>query len=251
MTLNLSFIIEKIYTLLRKFGLFQYIYRIILAVFSTIHVFLISTSDGNQFLPGLGTIEEIYDKKVYDRFFGPKTGQIIVDVGANFGVFSLRSSKVVGKTGQIISIEPEPVNFEVLKFHIKLNKIKNISVYNMALGNKNKSVDLYIGSSHLTHSIKISSNGGKKVTVRMATFDCVMKKENIQSVDLAKIDVEGAEIEVLEGIKDINVKKIVMEYHGKDKIEKISLCLRSRGYTVIIPRSLEHGGELGYVYAYR
>ncbi|MEM4311455.1 MAG: FkbM family methyltransferase [Nitrososphaerales archaeon] len=60
------------------------------------------------------------------EFFKPKKGEIVIDVGAHIGKYSLPIANLVGKEGLVISIEPYPINYEALIRGIKLNHLKNI-----------------------------------------------------------------------------------------------------------------------------
>ena len=239
---------ELIYTLLRKVRLFRYLSRLAIVFFTYIPVPLVSTSDHNLFVPAFGTIDEIYSRKVYDRIFGPKKEWTVVDIGAAFGIYALRASKMVGKNGLVIAIEPDPINFKFLKHHIKLNRVSNIVPVNSAVGDRVGTVKLYQREA-LSHSINRPYFGCKYIMVKMLTFDYLMRSLNIDHIDLLKVDVEGAELEVLKGIKETFVERITMEYHGKEKVRQVSHLLESRGYDVLI-RRVGVKGEIGYLDAF-
>jgi len=251
LTFNLvSILTELIYTLLQKIRLFQYISKLTIVFLYYIPIPLIFTPDGNSFCPAFGTIDEIYSKKVYDRVFYPRKGWVVVDIGATFGIYALRASKMVGKKGIVIAIEPEPINFKILKHHIRINKVTNIVHVNSALGDRADIVKLYI-RGHLNHTIKQPRYESKYIMVPMLTFDHVMRLLKIDEVDLVKIDVEGAEIDVIRGIKKTFVKRITMEYHGKENARQILNLLKSRGYKVVTRKRVDSNGDLGYIYAFR
>jgi len=246
----ISILAELIYTLLQKIGLFQYISKLAIVFLSYIPIQLIFTPDGNSFCPAFGTIDEIYSKKVYDRVFYPRKGWVVVDIGATFGIYALRASKMVGKKGLVIAIEPEPINIKILKHHIRINKVTNIVPMNLALGDRVDTVKLYI-RDHLSHTIKQPRYESEFIMVPMLTFDYVMRLLKIDEVDLVKIDVEGSEVDVIRGIKKTFVKRITMEYHGKENARQILNLLKLRGYKVITRERVGSNGYLGYIYAFR
>lgn len=87
-----------------------------------------------------GLEKTIYYHGTYERGFAEflkqnlKKGDIFIDVGANIGLFTLLSSKLVGNVGRILSFEPNPEIFEQLEVNVNLNNSKNIELFNFALG---------------------------------------------------------------------------------------------------------------------
>jgi FkbM family methyltransferase len=122
-----------------------------------------------------------------------KNCKVFVDVGANIGGYSIRAAKYC----KVYSIEPLPRNYKILKINEKLNNVK-INSFNIAAGNKNGKVKLYYkpgawGLPSLKHIQK------EFIEVEMKPLDEIINEE---SIDLIKIDVEGAEDLVLEGARD-------------------------------------------------
>jgi hypothetical protein len=68
--------------------------------------------------------------------FNPKSGDVIVDVGAYIGTCTVPNALKVGEKGMIISFEPDPENFELLLKTIKMNELKQVKAFNTALGEK-------------------------------------------------------------------------------------------------------------------
>jgi len=119
---------------------------------------------------------------------------IVLDVGAFVGFYSRLAAKQA-KKGLILAIEPEPYNFRLLRINTK--GFSNVILLDIACWSENKYVKLYIGGPS-THSIIKFSD--KFVIVRALTIDyLVFKIFRLPRVDLIKIDVEGAEYEVLKG----------------------------------------------------
>jgi len=150
-------------------------------------------------------INEIYINKVYEQKVGTKQDEktIIVDVGAQIGLFTIKVAKLNPKS-IIIAVEPEPNNFKLLMQNIKLNKLHNVLPVNCALGDKKDIVNLYLNNEDLGgHSLICRDSAAIKVL--MITIDELIGKLNIEAknVSLIKIDVEGAEYSVLLGAKKI------------------------------------------------
>jgi FkbM family methyltransferase len=133
-----------------------------------------------------------------------KNCKVFVDVGANVGGYSIRAAKYC----KVYAIEPLPRNYKILKINEKLNKVKIIS-FNIAAGNKNDKVKLYYepgawGLPSLKHKQK------NFIEVEMKPLDEIINEE---SIDLIKIDVEGAEDQVLEGARNClkRTKMVIIE----------------------------------------
>jgi hypothetical protein len=86
----------------------------------------------------------------FNGIFEPKEGEIIVDVGANIGVYSLYCSQKVCSKGNVIAIEPEPRNFAILLHNIGLNKMSNVTALNLCISDHSGKVKLFLTSPTVT-----------------------------------------------------------------------------------------------------
>lgn len=130
---------------------------------------------------------------------------LILDIGANFGYLSLVWAKSVCKTGKVISFEPNKNVYNSLLKSIKINNLTNhIQLENVAVGNENKSVNLFFENSTTSNVIEsdISQALG---TIEMIRIDDFIENQKIDKCHLVKIDVDGIELEVLKG--SINMLK--------------------------------------------
>ena len=133
-----------------------------------------------------------------------KNCKVFVDVGANIGGYSIRAAKYC----KVYAIEPLPRNYKILKINEKLNNVK-INSFNIAAGNKNGKVKLYYTPGLYGHP-SIKWNQDYFVEVEMKPLDEIISEE---SIDLIKIDVEGAEDLVLEGARNClrRTKMVIIE----------------------------------------
>ena len=167
------------------------------------------------------------------RYFNTKQGDIVVDVGAHIGRYTIIASKRVGENGKVIAIEAHPGNYEMLNRNIELNGLTNITTLNYAVYSKETKIKLYVPDEELGytmhHSIMFSylspkySLKGKEnekfIEVNANTLDNLLQQNGIsQEVNWIKIDVEGAEFEVLKGATDILYKSkdisLLIEVHN-------------------------------------
>lgn len=128
---------------------------------------------------------------------------VFIDIGANIGLFTLHATKVVSN-GQIISFEPFPSNFKSLTKNVALNKLSNICMENMAIGEKEGTINLYYDEKekNLGMVSAISIEGGIQKEVKVTSLDSYLKNESFTKIDLIKIDIEGFEYSALLGMKN-------------------------------------------------
>ncbi|WOV93486.1 MAG: FkbM family methyltransferase [Candidatus Nitrosoabyssus spongiisocia] len=133
-----------------------------------------------------------------------KESDYVLDLGANIGYFTLIMSKLVGDSGKVFSFEPSMDNFEILKKNIKVNNCNNVIIENMAVGNKNGEIKLYLSDNQSMHTLyenTISTN--RSVTVPIIKLDDYYNKKSINKINVIKMDVEGAELDTLRGMSNI------------------------------------------------
>jgi FkbM family methyltransferase len=190
-----------------------------------------------------------------EEYFNPKDGEIIVDVGAHIGHYTIISSKRVGPNGKVIAIEAHPDNFEMLNRNIKLNKLTNIIPLNYAVYSKETKLKLYLPDEELGYTMHHSTmlnyvstkykieTEGKYVEVNANTLDNLLfqqqQKQNgisHENINWIKIDVEGAEFEVLKGATSILSKSkdiaLLIEVHGKDNYKPIVEFLKTYNFKI-------------------
>lgn len=186
-------------------------------------------------------IKEIYEEQTYEHFFKAKHGEVIVDVGANIGLFTLKVSKEVGNEGKVITFEPKKRNYDLLSRNLRINKCRNVLALNTALSDFNGKATLYIKDVSLQNTllpqIKLQSRTIKTALVDVRTLSSVLKELKICYVDILKIDAEGCELEVLRGAEEFllnhRIGKIsVAAYHSENEPKIITDYLHKFGYAV-------------------
>jgi len=166
-----------------------------------------------------------------------RKGSVVLDIGANIGYYTLIFAKLVGEQGKVFAFEPEPFNFKLLKKNVEINNYQNVILQNSAVSNNNGKTKLYLSQEQSgTHRIfpsHICSNN--YVEVEMVRLDDYFKKNVLaEKISFIKIDVEGAELGVLKGMKsllELNKKlEILIEFippyikeFGANPIDVLSL----------------------------
>ena len=152
--------------------------------------------------------------------FHPLEGDIVVDVGAHIGKYTIIASKRVGTTGKVIAIEAHPGNYEILNSNIKLNRLTNVISLNYAVYSKETIIKLFLPDEKSNHTIyntliqTRAKDEEKFVEVNADTLDNLLQRNGISNAEVnwLKIDVEGAELEVLKGAQAIisNSKRVAL-----------------------------------------
>lgn len=139
---------------------------------------------------------------------------IIIDIGGHIGLFALYAS-VMSPKGKIISVEPHPQNFLLLKENITENNLNNIVLVNKAISDSNKNIELFIDTfDDSAHSIY--DNGRNSIQIKGITLEEIMNNNQISKCDMLKIDCEGAEFKIIESLSDsdlLKIDKLCLEYH--------------------------------------
>jgi FkbM family methyltransferase len=146
-------------------------------------------------------IEEIFYKKIYERYYEAKKGDFVLDVGANLGAFSVKSSRLVGENGRVVAVEPESTNFRLLRANIRLNGCNNIIPIKTALGERpgRVSLNVYKWRGNNSFIARPKDSPEREEEVDVMKLDELAVKYNLSRLSLIKVDTEGYELKVLEG----------------------------------------------------
>jgi FkbM family methyltransferase len=171
-----------------------------------------------------------YERAVPDAIIRslPVSGTFI-DVGANIGYISVLASRRVGPGGRVLAIEPSPQVLPILRATIQRNESKNVSIVELACSHVPGNVTFFMTDrSNLGRGSLSQQNAGcaQSVEVRRERLDAIVAAHQLDRIDVVKIDVEGAELQVLRGMHYILAK-----CHPIIVIEVKPLLLASFGTT--------------------
>jgi FkbM family methyltransferase len=161
------------------------------------------------------------DFNYYQYFYKVRANDIVLDAGANCGHLSIFFSKLVGKDGLVYAFEPDKINIERINQNRDLNKglADNIKIEELLLWNENKLVDFYEAGTVASSAVWIPDTD-KCVQKEAMRIDDWVVKNNIRKLDFIKMDIEGAEIEALEGcvttIEKLKPDFAIASYHIVD-----------------------------------
>ena len=130
-------------------------------------------------------------------------GDIVIDIGAHVGYYTLLMAQLVGENGKVYSFEPDPVNFQLLKKSVEINGFENVVLIQKAVSNITDKVKLFLGDDdsaiNRIYDAKLG-DAKESIDVESVTIDENFK-ENDELVNFIKIDSEGSEIKIINGMK--------------------------------------------------
>lgn len=166
---------------------------------------------------------EKYQTELFKRIV--KKGMVVVDLGANIGYYTLIAAKLVGEKGKVFAFEPEANNYALLERNIAINGYKNVVPVQKAVSNSMGTTTLFLSpdGNRGWHRIYKSQDGWDSVEIEMVTLGEFFKDKE-DSIDVIKMDVEGAEAAVLEGMSQeqkTNDKLIIFTEFSPSSLEKL------------------------------
>ncbi|MEM2522671.1 MAG: FkbM family methyltransferase [Candidatus Bathyarchaeia archaeon] len=177
-------------------------------------------------------------------------GQTVFDVGAFTGLFTMFFARAVGKNGKVIAFEPNPSLCVRIKENLLLNKFDNVKIMQLALGREKKKEVLAfpsmipgVGSIEEHEKARIlKQRSARTIEVDVDTIDNLIAAEKVPTPDFIKIDVQGAELDVLIGASNTIKRckpKLLIEVHSipyinwKNKnLQRIVDFLTEKGYSL-------------------
>lgn len=155
-------------------------------------------------------------------------GGTFIDIGANIGVYTLIASEVAN--AMVISIEPHPTTFALLKENVQLNDRHNVSCLNVAVSYHDGQLQFTDYQERAVNRVVSSGeNGGSKLRVASRRVDALCRELSVVP-DFVKIDVEGHECAVLEGFGDFRAGAKIIIIEGGEK-QEVQNWMKAAGYT--------------------
>lgn len=154
----------------------------------------------------------------FKQCIGP--GDTFIDVGASFGHYTTLGATLVGATGKVFAFEPSPVASQVLEEMIRNSNIENIVLTKAAVGKSEGTVDLFLPTTRYLHSPSIMKSDVDFVPfqIPVVTLDAFEPLEDVDLIKLIKIDVEGYEPDVLDGmeglLKEKRIQNVFCEFNS-------------------------------------
>lgn len=147
-----------------------------------------------------GHYHERYEARLVEQLLDD--GGVFWDIGAHVGYFSLVAATALKNRGQVVAFEPGSVAYARLAENIALNPYTNVKLYNLAVSNRDGEAVLYLAGETADSSASLYGHGhqqARREVCRTVSLDRFLREEGLHRPDLVKIDVEGAELAVLQG----------------------------------------------------
>lgn len=178
------------------------------------------------------------------RMHKPGPGDYVMSVGAGIGTEALLAAKMVGDSGSVAAMEPDPTAFNQLCLSLASQSIRNVFAIQAAASSKTGWVNLSLGAlsdrdfttSHL-RDYSASDADGKDLMVRSLRISEVQEMLGWESIDLLLMNIEGAEFDALQGIKVLPARIVVSchDFLGVPEMQTYDSCsswLKERGYRI-------------------
>jgi len=173
-----------------------------------------------------------YEGAVHSAFVGEaRRARVVYDVGANVGFYTLMAARHIPEGGRVIAFEPVNRNVSFLMRHLRLNELSNVEVRCVALADVSGRTSFMTGSSALEG--RLDSEGASMVEV--TTLDELTASAQVPDPDFVKIDVEGAELRVLNGGQATITRArpaILLATHGSELDCECRNFLSARDYAL-------------------
>lgn len=184
---------------------------------------------------------EIWVRRVYEPRpgFEVRPGDVVVDVGANIGVFAAYAATAAPDV-RVYAYEPFPGNVEWLERNVRESGLENVRVKAEAVAGARGERALHLSpSGWIFHSlVRDEASGGEDIKVSCVTLDDVFESNGIERCDLLKLDCEGSEYEILQRCTPQalgRVRRIVGEYHDGPEMgtgRELARFLESRSFRI-------------------
>jgi len=162
-----------------------------------------------------------------------RRGDVVYDIGAHVGFYTLLSSQLVGDNGHVVAFEPFPSNIRFLRNHLKLNNIDNVTVVEKAVSDRHGQARFETSESTSMGHLVSESNSAPTINVDIVALDQYIKEAQLPLPNVLKVDIEGAEFGFLCGARQLLAGR------------EIKLFLATHGYKVHA-QCLEFLQDLGY-----
>jgi FkbM family methyltransferase len=132
-----------------------------------------------------------------------RAGEIVLDVGAHLGEFTLPLAKILGETGRVLSFEPDERVYPRLVDHVKLNGLTNVQTFKKALGDEDREGRIYFGGGFCPTIVPLADDTTRRSAsgnIEIVQGDAFFARERLSIPHAVKIDVEGFEYVVLRGL---------------------------------------------------
>lgn len=174
-------------------------------------------------------------------------GAVCWDLGAHFGIHTVGLARQVGTNGSVFAFEPAPVAFARLDLHVRMNRLENVKLYNVAASNADGELNLIVAGglgstvTHAKYKDEVLAQGAELLRSKCARLDTLVDAAEVSLPAFVKIDVEGHRAKALSGASSSIARSlpvIVLSVHSREEWQDSWSVLQPLGYTTM---GLNHG----------
>jgi FkbM family methyltransferase len=188
---------------------------------------------GKRWIVGSGThgcwlgSYEYEERRIFERMVGE--GDVVYDVGANVGFYTLLAAELSGLAGHVVAFEPVPRNLRFLREHVRMNRMPNVTIIEAAVADRAGTAPFDEGANP---SLGRLAAGGS-LEVRTVMLDDLVQSGQIRPPAVVKVDIEGGEVEALLGGQRTlseHRPRIFLSTHGPELHRRCCVLLVDLGY---------------------
>lgn len=174
-----------------------------------------------------------------ERYYQVCPGDVVAEMGAYMGYYTLYLAQQVGSGGRVIAIEPMEDNLKYLRMNVEYNGLKQVEIIDKGVWKANDTLSFTrtIGDTQ-SASLKLKNGRKEDFTMEVRTLDHILGNCGITKVDYMVIQLNGVELEALEGLQNLNPGQLAIaaryRVEQKDPVRAIWELLQNRGYRVRI-----------------
>jgi FkbM family methyltransferase len=179
----------------------------------------------------------VKDINRYETFYTVQKDDVVMDAGANHAYLSIYYGKKVGAGGKVFAFEPDQINIVEMEANIALNPgVENIQIQEELIWNENTKLEFFEAGT-VSSSIHYKPENAKAILKDAITIDSFQKQAQLDRLDFIKMDIEGAEIEAMDGLVEVLEKFkpnfAIASYHwvnGEQTYKKVEAFFEAKNY---------------------
>lgn len=174
-----------------------------------------------------------------ERYYGVRPGDVVAEMGAYMGYYTLYLAQQVGSKGRVIAIEPMEDNLKYLRMNIKYNGFEQVEIVNKGVWKTNDTLSFTRNAGDTqSASLKLQDGREEEFTMEVRTLDHILENCRVSNVDYMVIQLNGVELEALEGLQNLRPDHLAIAARYRveriDPVSAIKELLQKRGYRVKI-----------------
>jgi FkbM family methyltransferase len=174
------------------------------------------------------------------KFYGFGPGETVVECGAYLGYYSMKASEIVGETGRVIAIEPIEENLKIFRENVKANALSNVTIIPKGIWNGPRQMAIFREQRQRASLIENVVEGKERHTISCDSIDNILQGFNLDTIGFIRIQVNGAELEALEGMRHSlpKTKRILVsalyKRNGKYAYSTVERILTTNGFQTTV-----------------